>query len=72
MKQISSEQFAVLKYDLDLLEQSFDKLHIANDLEMAKDNFNRLLPAIEEEKRDVFVCLVSLVLNGKTAWFLIL
>lgn len=67
MKQISSEQFAVLKYDLDLLEQSFDKLHIANDLEMAKDNFNRLLPAIEEEKRDVFVCLVSLVLNGKTA-----
>jgi len=50
---------------MDLLKQNFDKLPIAKDLESAKENFNRLLPAIEEEDRDSFVCLVSMILNGK-------
>lgn len=44
--QINENQFLFLKGDLDLLEQSFDKLPIADNLEIAKDNFNRLLPAI--------------------------
>lgn len=64
--EIDDEQCIILKHDLDLLEQSFDKLHVANNLEMAKDNFNRLLPAIEEDERDVFVCLVSMILNGRS------
>ena len=64
-KQISYAQFDRLQYDLDLLDKYYDKLPIANNLEIAKENFNRLLPAIEEDNRDVFICLVSMVLNGK-------
>lgn len=64
-KEINKEQLENLKYALDLLEQSFDRLKVANNLEEAKDNFNRLLPAIKENERDVFVCLVSMILIGK-------
>ena len=67
-KEINEDQFMILRYDLDLLEKSFEKLGVADNLEKAKDNFNRLLPAIKEEDRDVFVCLVSMILNG---WFFI-
>jgi len=63
-KEINEDQFMILRYDLDLLEKSFEKLGVADNLEKAKDNFNRLLPAIKEEDRDVFVCLVSMILNG--------
>lgn len=41
-KQINKEDFSILKYDLDLLEQSLDKLNISANLEMARDDFNRL------------------------------
>lgn len=64
-KEINKEQLEILKYNLDLLEQSFDRLKVANNLEEAKENFNRLLPAIKESERDVFVCLVSMILTGK-------
>lgn len=63
--EISEEELMIFRYDLDLLEKSFDKLRIANNLDESKDNFNRLLPAIKEEERDRFVCLVSMILNGK-------
>lgn len=64
-KEINENDFLILKHDLDLLEQSFDKLHIADNLEVARDNFNRLLPIIKEDERDIFVCLVSMILNGE-------
>jgi hypothetical protein len=64
--EINDEQCIILKHDLDLLGQSFNKLNVADNLERAKDNFNCLLPAIEEDKRDVFVCLISLILNGRS------
>lgn len=62
--EITEEEYDVLVEDVFLLKQSFNKLPIANDLEAAKDNFNRLLSAIGEEERDCFVCLVSMILNG--------
>lgn len=63
-KEISQEQCAYFLQDINLLRQNLDKLPIAQDLESAKKNFNNLLPAIEKEKRDSFVCLVSIILNG--------
>ncbi|CAM4505382.1 hypothetical protein FHS16_005667 [Paenibacillus endophyticus] len=65
-KEIVENQFVILKYDLDLLEQSFDRLPIADTLEVSKDNFNRLILSINEDERDVFVCLVSTILNGES------
>lgn len=64
--EINDEQYIILKHDLCLLEKNFNKLNVAENLERAKDNFNRLLPFIEKDKRDVFVCLVSLILNGRS------
>lgn len=64
--EINSEQYIILKNDLDLLEQSFNKLNVVKDLEGAKNNFNLLLPTIEEDKRDIFVCLISMILNGRS------
>ncbi|MCL2080073.1 MAG: hypothetical protein FWH17_09620 [Oscillospiraceae bacterium] len=63
-KLINEEQYTIFDYDITLLKQSFHLLPIANNLDEAKENFNRLLPSIEEEKRDSFICLVSLILNG--------
>lgn len=63
-EEITEEDYAIFLHSMDLLKQNFDKLPIAKDLESAKENFNRLLPAIEEEDRDSFVCLVSMILNG--------
>jgi len=65
-KQINELQFLILKDDLVLLEQSFNRLPIADNLEIAKNNFNRLLPSINEDQRDVFVCIVSIILNGRS------
>ncbi len=63
-KEITQEECAYFLQGINLLRQNFDKLPIAKDLESAKNNFNNLLPSIEEEKRDSFVCLVSVILNG--------
>lgn len=64
-KEINKEECMKFKYKLQLLEKSFNKQRIANNLEEAKNNFNTLLPSIEEDKRDSFVYLVSMILNGK-------
>lgn len=63
-KEITDLEHVAYLQALDLLKQNFHVLPIAKDLESAKNNFNNLLPAIEEEKRDSFVCLVSMILNG--------
>ena len=63
-KEITDFERAVYLQDIILLKQSFHMLSIAKDLESAKQNFNNVLLAIEEEKRDSFVCLVSMILNG--------
>lgn len=64
-KEINKDLLELLKHDLVLLEQNFDRLKVANNLEEAKENFNRLLPAINEDERDVFVCLISMILTGQ-------
>lgn len=66
-KEITNEQYDILANDLVLLKNNLDKLPIANNLEMAKRNFNTLLTVIPEEERDTFVCLVSMILNGEDA-----
>lgn len=63
-KEITDLEHAAYLHAINLLKQSFNMLPIAKDLETAKNNFNNLLPAIEEDKRDGFVCLVSMILNG--------
>lgn len=63
-KELTSEELNIFMNDLELLKKSFHLLNIADDLEMSKRNFNNLLPAIKEDERDAFVCLVSMVVNG--------
>lgn len=63
-KEITDLEYADYLQAIDMLKQNLHVLPIAKDLESAKNNFNNLLPAIEEEKRDSFVCLVSMILNG--------
>ncbi|HII4524293.1 TPA: hypothetical protein ACY4UK_001436 [Clostridium perfringens] len=64
--EINVDQFETLMYDLEILEKSISRFKIANNLDEAKNNFNCLLPLIEEDKKDSFICLVSMILNGET------
>lgn len=63
-KEIAVESYELLDNDISLLKGSISKLPIAKDLESSKNNFNKLLPLIEEKERDGFVCLMSIILNG--------
>lgn len=63
-KELTFEQYTLLINDVELLSSNIDKLPIANDLNMAKDNFNNLMEIIPEEERDGFIYLVSIILNG--------
>lgn len=63
--ELTNEQYNRLINDVSLLKVHLHRLPIAKDLETAKNNFNDLLSAIEVEKRDGFVYLVSSILNGK-------
>lgn len=63
-KELTNEELSIFVHDLQLLKKSFHLLNIADDLEMSKRNFNTLLPAIKEDERDAFVCLVSMIVNG--------
>jgi len=64
--ELTNVLFWWLMNDVSLLKVQLHRLPIANDLEDAKNNFNSLLPYIDEAKRGGFVCLVSSILNGKT------
>lgn len=50
---------------LNILKTSLNRLPIAKNLEMAKENFNLLVSQIPENERDNFIFLVSMILNGK-------
>ena len=63
-KEISAELYEKFNEDISLLKRNISRLPIAKDLEAAKRNFNNLLPAIEENERNTFVCLMSIILNG--------
>ncbi len=63
-KEITDELYTVLDNDILLLKSNISKLPIATDLEVSKKNFNELLPLIEENERDSFICLMSIILNG--------
>lgn len=63
-KHLNEYEHEKLINDISLLSPHLHKFPIARDLEMAKNNFNTLLTVIEEEERDLFICLVSIILNG--------
>ena len=62
--QINAFEFEVFKNDLKLLEPNLKYFCIARNLEEAKTNFLNLLPAIDEDDRDTFVILFSIILTG--------
>lgn len=62
--EITREIYEIFDNDISLLKKSLRKLPIATDLEMSKNNFNSLLPAIDEDEKDSFICLMSMILNG--------
>lgn len=63
--EIYDYEYYVLMKSLVVIEKDLENLPIANNLEESKNNFNELLLSIEEDERDSFICLVSLILNGK-------
>ncbi len=63
--QIQKSEFDWLTGDLKLLEPHLEKFCIAHNLDESKRNFLNLLPSIEEEKRDSFIILVSMILTGE-------
>lgn len=63
-KEITAELYEVLNNGISLLKRNISKLPIAMDLEDSKKNFNKLLSVIEESERDIFICLMSIILNG--------
>lgn len=67
-QEISEMLYFQLDEKLSILKESFDlnieRFSIARSLDEAKENFNRLLPSINEEDRGTFVILVSMILNG--------
>lgn len=62
-KEITAELYEVLNRDISLLKRNISKLPIAMDLKDSKKNFNELLSVIEEGERDIFICLMSIILN---------
>lgn len=62
-KEITKKEYEILEDDILLLKRNFSKLPIATDLENSRNNFNGLLPLIEENERDSFICLMSIILN---------
>lgn len=62
--EITREIYEIFDNNISLLKKSWVKLPIATDLETAKENFNSILPAIGEDERDSFICLMSMILNG--------
>lgn len=63
-QEITVDLYELLDDDISLLKRNLSKLPIAKDLESSKENFNQLLPAIDENERDSFICLISMILNG--------
>lgn len=63
-KEITAEGYKELDNDILLLKNNISRLPIATDLDVSKKNFNLLLPSIEENERDSFICLMSIILNG--------
>lgn len=63
-KEITAEGYEELENDILLLKNNISRLPIAMDLDVSKKNFNLLLPSIEENERDSFICLMSIILNG--------
>ena len=47
-----------------LLNENRSLLPIADELETSKESFNTLLSSIDEDERDTFICLMSIILNG--------
>lgn len=64
-KEIDSDYYAMLNEDVTLLKSCINILPIAENLEVAKEHFNNCLPVIEENERDSFICLMSMILIGK-------
>lgn len=62
--EIARETYEIFDKNISLLKENLGKLPIATDLEMSKNNFNSLLPVIDEDERDSFICLMSMILNG--------
>lgn len=63
-KKIEASRSFLNDDSISLLKRNLEKLPIAANLEMAKKNFNSILPAIDEDERDSFICLMSMILNG--------
>ena len=55
----------MLNEDVTLLKSCINVLPIAENLEVAKERFNNCLSIIEENERDSFICLMSMILIGK-------
>lgn len=64
-KEIDSDYYAMLNEDVTLLKSCINVLPIAENLEVAKEHFNNCLSIIEENERDSFICLMSMILIGK-------
>lgn len=62
--EITFELYEVLFNDIQMLNKSISFLPISKDLETSKKNFNKLLLSIEENERDTFIYLMSMILNG--------
>lgn len=62
--QISTFELETFKNDLKLLGPNLKNFCIARSLEQAKTNFLNLLPDIDEDERDTFVILFSIILTG--------
>ena len=62
--EITQEIYEEFDDSISLLKRNLEKLPIAANLEMAKKNFNSILPAIDEDERDSFICLMPMILNG--------
>ncbi len=63
--QLSNFELDYFMESLKVLEPNLDKFSIARNLDEAKRNFLDLLPAIDENERDTFVILVSMILTGE-------
>lgn len=63
-QEINDCEYIELIEGMELLEKNMDKLPIAEDLEMSRINFNQLIVESEKEERDIFILLMSMILNG--------
>ena len=62
--EIDSYLYSAFNDKLTLLRDNIDKFPIANNLDEARKNFDRVLPGIAEKERTIFIILVSMILTG--------